>query len=164
MKALKNSFSAQPPTAYIYTQAFTSEIKALKRNSKWIGAFVFPYHFSLLPERQAEDEISTGRQAISARGQEKQHISERWWLVSARFVWLGIQLLCGIHLQPLACRTFQDKPLLFELPEQLLHCHHIPFKVALWQDFRRGRSCDLLALCTGLRAAVPEDFLGAGPA
>lgn len=164
MKALKKSFSAQPLRAYIYTKVFISEIKALKRNNKWISAFVLPYHFSLLPERQAEDEMSTGRHAISARGQEKQHISEWWWLVSARFVWLDVHLLCGIHLQPLACHTFQDKPLLFELPEQLLHCHHIPFKVAVWQDFRRGRSCELLALCTGLRAAVLEDFPGAGPA
>lgn len=164
MKALKNSFSAQPPTAYTYTQAFISEIKALKRNSKWISAFVLPHHFSLLTERQAEDEISPGRQAISAQGQEKQNISERWRLVSARFVRFGIHLLWAIHLQPPACHTFQDKPLLFELPEKLLHCHRIPFKVAVWQDLRRSRSCDLLALCAGPRAAVPEVFLGAGPA
>ena len=101
--------SAQPPTAYIYTQVFIPEIKALKRNRKWIGAFVLPYHFLLLPERQAEEEISTGRQGISAGGQAKQHPSEQWWLLSVRFVWLGIHFLCNTHLQSLACHTFQDK-------------------------------------------------------
>lgn len=59
------------------------------------------YHVSQLTERPAEDKISTRRQALSARGQEKQHISEQWCLVSAWFVWLGIHLFCSIHLQPL---------------------------------------------------------------
>lgn len=69
-KALKNSFSGQPPTAYIYAQIFIFEMKALERNRKWTGASVLPYHFSLLAERQAEDETSTDRQARSAQGQE----------------------------------------------------------------------------------------------
>lgn len=57
----------------------------------------------------------------------------------------SIHLLCGFHLLLVACCKLQDKIILSEPAKQLLCCHHIASKGAVWQGFRRGR--DVTSWC-----------------